>query len=158
MKIAKAAVGSSFVIFAAAVIVLFVLGNGEESLSGGEPQSPKAEESSVREPSTLQTPAEAPAPKAEPRGAAPMQNGQPQFTVGEVAEHNHMDDCWLIIRGRVYDVTRYIPRHPAPLRTITDYCGKESTAAFETKEDLNRPHRSAGWRLLERYRVGDLAE
>ena len=34
------------------------------------------------------------------------------FSAEQVAEHCTQDDCWIIIDGKVYDVTSYIPRHP----------------------------------------------
>lgn len=34
------------------------------------------------------------------------------FTLGEVAKHNHEKDCWLVIHGRVYDVTNFLDDHP----------------------------------------------
>ena len=37
------------------------------------------------------------------------------YTTAEVLQHNKEDDCWLIIDGSVYDVTRWIPRHPGAL-------------------------------------------
>ena len=73
----------------------------------------------------------------------------------EVARHNQPDDCWLIIRGKVYDVSSYIPSHPAAPETITDHCGKESSEAFETK-GRGRPHSPQAWRMLDAYFVGEL--
>jgi|GEM_PF-1631609 len=34
------------------------------------------------------------------------------FTVAEVAEHASESDCWLILSGKVYEVTEFIPSHP----------------------------------------------
>ena len=34
------------------------------------------------------------------------------FTADEVAEHNSPSDCWLLIHGKVYDVTDWVPNHP----------------------------------------------
>jgi acyl-lipid (8-3)-desaturase len=34
------------------------------------------------------------------------------FSQAEVAVHNTPSDCWLVIHGKVYDVTSYIARHP----------------------------------------------
>jgi cytochrome b involved in lipid metabolism len=73
----------------------------------------------------------------------------------EIARHNRPEDCWLLIRGKVYDVTNYIASHPASPRTITDHCGQESTWAFETKE-RGRPHSTRAWELLETYRIGEV--
>ena len=30
----------------------------------------------------------------------------------EVARHSTKDDCWVIIHGRAYDVTEFMPEHP----------------------------------------------
>jgi cytochrome b involved in lipid metabolism len=134
VKIAKTAVGTSIVIFALAAVALLLVGDPSP-----EPPAPVQE-----------------APVDSPE--APVRKEWPRFTAAEVAEHNHIDSCWLIIHDRVYDVTSYIPRHPAPLRTITDYCGGESTEAFRTKEHLERDHRRSSYRLLEQYRIGNLEQ
>lgn len=30
----------------------------------------------------------------------------------EVSQHSSEGDCWLVIRGKVYDVTKYVDLHP----------------------------------------------
>jgi cytochrome b5 len=35
------------------------------------------------------------------------------FSKEEIAKHNTLQDCWLIIDGSVYDVTKFLPLHPA---------------------------------------------
>ncbi|HKU41092.1 MAG TPA: cytochrome b5-like heme/steroid binding domain-containing protein [Polyangiales bacterium] len=79
------------------------------------------------------------------------------LTWAEIAAHDRPEDCWLVIRGKVYDVTQYSPSHPAPRRAIGDYCGRESTWAFETK-GRSRPHSQGAWQLLEAYRIGEIAD
>lgn len=33
-------------------------------------------------------------------------------TIAEVKKHSSEDDCWIIIHGKVYDVTKFIDNHP----------------------------------------------
>jgi len=35
-----------------------------------------------------------------------------QLTGEEVAKHGSREDCWVIIHGRAYDVTEFMPDHP----------------------------------------------
>ncbi|KAG9035947.1 Cytochrome b2, mitochondrial precursor [Tulasnella sp. JGI-2019a] len=55
----------------------------------------------------------------------------------EVARHNKRDDCWVIIHGEVYDVTRFIPIHPGGLQAILKLAGKDVTKAFAPIHSLD---------------------
>ena len=35
-----------------------------------------------------------------------------KFTLDDVAKHNKKDDAWMVVRGRVYNVTPYMKFHP----------------------------------------------
>lgn len=35
-----------------------------------------------------------------------------EFSMDEVVEHNTKQDCWIVIKGSVYDVTEFAPSHP----------------------------------------------
>ena len=80
---------------------------------------------------------------------------QPVFTLAEVAEHASLENCWMAIHGQVYDLTQYVPEHPAPRRVLQPWCGIEATEGMETKGRA-RPHSSYAWGLLDRYRIGSL--
>jgi len=102
------------------------------------------------------SPAPAPSPPttstAAPSASATAGGG---YSAAEVAQHATSSDCWIVVNGRVYDVTRYLSQHPAGARTITPWCGKESTVAYETEDGVGT-HSSRADRLLESYAIGEL--
>ena len=49
----------------------------------------------------------------------------PQFTKAQVAKHARRDDAWIIVDGKVYDVTDYVDIHPGD-DAILNYVGGDS--------------------------------
>jgi len=49
----------------------------------------------------------------------------------EVEKHNNKDDCWVIIHGKAYDVTEFLPEHPGGPKIILKYAGKDATETYE---------------------------
>ena len=43
---------------------------------------------------------------------AKLKQQHQKFTKEEIAKHNKCDDCWVIIHGKVYDVTDFLESHP----------------------------------------------
>ncbi|TYH62979.1 hypothetical protein ES332_D07G158500v1 [Gossypium tomentosum] len=41
-----------------------------------------------------------------------MDSGEQVFVFEEVAKRKERDDCWLLISGKVYDVTQFLEDHP----------------------------------------------
>jgi cytochrome b involved in lipid metabolism len=70
------------------------------------------------------------------------------FTAAEVAEHSTADDCWLILDGKVYEVTEFIPSHPGG-KAILKGCGKDATQMFAG-------HPESAKAMKEKYYIGDL--
>nr|prf cytochrome b2 1-103 [Saccharomycetales] len=54
-----------------------------------------------------------------------------KISPAEVAKHNKPDDCWVVINGYVYDLTRFLPNHPGGQDVIKFNAGKDVTAIFE---------------------------
>jgi len=53
------------------------------------------------------------------------------FSAAECSLHKHEHDCWLIAHGKVYDVTEFIPKHPAGSKAIVRKGGKDATTDFD---------------------------
>ncbi|ODV77823.1 cytochrome b2, mitochondrial precursor [Suhomyces tanzawaensis NRRL Y-17324] len=49
----------------------------------------------------------------------------------EVQKHNTKDDCWVVIHGKAYDVSKFIDEHPGGSAIILKYAGKDATKVFD---------------------------
>jgi cytochrome b involved in lipid metabolism/uncharacterized membrane protein len=76
-------------------------------------------------------------PSASPTsGSTPATSASPAvYTLAQVGAHNLQGDCWLAIRGSVYNVTEWIPQHPGGPERIIALCGTDATDAFTTQHD-----------------------
>ena len=74
------------------------------------------------------------------------------FTAEEVERHNAEDDCWIIVKGKVYDVNAYLREsaHPGGNASITMNAGEDVT------EDFEAVHSTKAWKQLEAYYIGEL--
>jgi len=84
------------------------------------------------------------------------------FSLEEVSQHNNKDDCWMVIEGKVYNVTEFIAagKHPPEIELG---CGKDATKLFNqrtTEEGVKigsgTPHSQKARNLLQKYYIGDL--
>jgi cytochrome b involved in lipid metabolism len=80
------------------------------------------------------------------------------YTLTEVAKHDNVDDCWLVLDGKVYDVTEFVSSHPGG-KAILEGCGKDATELFETRPmGSGTAHSERARALSEDYIIGDLQE
>jgi len=49
----------------------------------------------------------------------------------ELARHNKVDDAWMAIRGRVFNVTRYMDFHPGGVDELMRGVGSDATKLFD---------------------------
>ena len=73
----------------------------------------------------------------------------PKFTRDEVSMHYEEGDCWIVIAGKVYDVTPFLDTHPGGIDVIMEYAGLDATSDFE---DL--PHPPEAYEMLQKYLKG----
>lgn len=66
------------------------------------------------------------------------------YTREEVALHCTKEDCWMIIDGKVYDLTSYFPFHPGGVRALLKFAGKDGTENVQF-------HSPKMMKLLEEY-------
>ena len=76
-----------------------------------------------------------------------------QLTEAEVREHSSIEDCWMIIAGKVYDVTRFADDHPGGPEILWDLGGRNATVDFE-----DTGHSSDARNMLHSCLVGELTE
>ncbi|KAK5164275.1 uncharacterized protein LTR77_009969 [Saxophila tyrrhenica] len=53
-----------------------------------------------------------------------------KITVSEVAKHATPDDCWIVVNGKVYDLTNFAPEHPGGASIVYQYAGKDGTKTY----------------------------
>lgn len=56
------------------------------------------------------------------------------LNTAEISKHNNPSDCWMLISGKVYDITGYFGSHPGGNARMAATCGKDASFAYETKD------------------------
>ncbi|KAI1727174.1 cytochrome b5-like heme/Steroid binding domain-containing protein [Ditylenchus destructor] len=88
-----------------------------------------------------------------PLGGNSYMSEEKYFTVEEVSKHNSSDSVWIIIEGKVYDVTKFIDEHPGGSDVILENAGEECTDAFK---DIG--HSSDAVEMREEYLIGRIID
>uniref|UniRef100_A0A7S0H1R2 Cytochrome b5 heme-binding domain-containing protein n=1 Tax=Micromonas pusilla TaxID=38833 RepID=A0A7S0H1R2_MICPS len=70
----------------------------------------------------------------------------------EVEKHSSIDDLWLVIDGKVYDVTPFMDDHPGGGEIMLSAAGKDGTQDFE--DVGHSPHARE---LLKKYYLDEFA-
>ncbi|ESW05992.1 hypothetical protein PHAVU_010G010400 [Phaseolus vulgaris] len=73
------------------------------------------------------------------------------FTLAEVSQHNNVQDCWLVIHGKVYNVTKFLEDHPGGDDVLLSSTGKDATNDFE---DIG--HSTSAVAMMDEFYVGDI--
>ncbi|MFA6270068.1 MAG: cytochrome b5 domain-containing protein [Candidatus Paceibacterota bacterium] len=73
----------------------------------------------------------------------------------ELIEHNSYSSCWLLISGKIYDVTTYLNSHPGGEAEILKTCGTDATVIYDNRDNTGR-HSSNARAMLADYYIGDL--
>lgn len=76
------------------------------------------------------------------------------FATEDVANHRSAGSCWVVLRGKVYDVTAFIPDHPGGEDFILKNAGSDVENIMKDR-DLHA-HSDAAYDMLEEYVIGRL--
>lgn len=84
--------------------------------------------------------------------ALPAHAAEKSYSATEVARHATASSCWTIVGNGVYDITRFLSKHPGGRSAVAALCGKDGSAGF------NGQHGGASTprKVLASYRIGKL--
>uniref|UniRef100_A0A7N0V323 Cytochrome b5 heme-binding domain-containing protein n=1 Tax=Kalanchoe fedtschenkoi TaxID=63787 RepID=A0A7N0V323_KALFE len=80
-----------------------------------------------------------------------MGSGRPTFTFEEVVKHSSVNDCWIVIHGKVYDVTSFLTEHPGGEEIILGCTGRDATKEFEESD-----HSDEAKKQTEEFCIGEI--
>ncbi|KAL1200273.1 Cytochrome B5 isoform C [Cardamine amara subsp. amara] len=69
----------------------------------------------------------------------------------DVAKHKCKNDCWILIHGKVYDISSFMDEHPGGDNVLLAVTGKDASIDFE---DVN--HSEDAKELMKKYCIGDV--
>ncbi|KAK4247466.1 hypothetical protein C7999DRAFT_41235 [Corynascus novoguineensis] len=74
-----------------------------------------------------------------------------EFTTEDVATHKDKADNWMIIHGKVFDVSQYLEDHPGGVEVLAEAAGTDATEAFD-----NAGHSEDALEIMRELCVGVL--
>ncbi|KAK7966270.1 L-lactate dehydrogenase (cytochrome) [Apiospora aurea] len=78
----------------------------------------------------------------------------PKVDAALVTRHASPDDCWMVVNGKVYDLTKFAPEHPGGADIIYAWAGKDASAIYN---EFHTPQRIES-ELPASDKLGDLDE
>lgn len=70
----------------------------------------------------------------------------------EVQRHTTDEDCWIVLRRKVYNITDFLQDHPAGADILLACAGTDATEAF-----VKSSHSIDAEDMLEEFYIGNLA-
>uniref|UniRef100_A0A7E4V000 Cytochrome b5 heme-binding domain-containing protein n=1 Tax=Panagrellus redivivus TaxID=6233 RepID=A0A7E4V000_PANRE len=70
----------------------------------------------------------------------------------EIRKHDSFESMWIVIHGKVYDVTPFIDDHPGGISVLLGAAGGDATAAF-----IAAKHPASITERLAKLQIGTLA-
>jgi hypothetical protein len=82
----------------------------------------------------------------------------PVYTLEQVAEHCHNDDCWIVVNDKVYDMTPHVRNHEGWIGSgkVSTLLAILSAMGTDCTDDFNETHDANGFRELNAFQNGVL--
>jgi cytochrome b involved in lipid metabolism len=77
---------------------------------------------------------------------------QKSYTMKQVRRHNTATNCWSVVNTKVYNLTKWIAKHPGGRSSIVAMCGKNGSKAFRGQHAGSPTAAGA----LKAYKIGRL--
>lgn len=71
-----------------------------------------------------------------------------------VKKHNAENDLWVIVRGKIFDVTSFVADHPGGSWALVNLAGSDASKEFLS----NHSDEQSAWRMLMRFYVADVQD
>lgn len=78
------------------------------------------------------------------------------FTREQVRTHDNEGSCWVILNGRVYDVSQFVLDHPGGAEVLLENAGEDISCIFNDA-DIHA-HSKVALSILEGYQIGFITE
>ena len=74
-----------------------------------------------------------------------------EYTLADVAQHSSQKDIWIVVKGKVYDVTPYVEEHPGGLAILRN-AGGDATEGFHGPQ-----HPPRVFDIIDDFLIGKLS-
>lgn len=77
------------------------------------------------------------------------------YSMDDVAMHNKREDCWIVVEGKVYDVTGYIASGMHKGKdAILMGCGKDATELYNNRPNGSGAHSKMAREVMAKFAIG----
>ena len=92
-------------------------------------------------------------PKAAKKPSTPTGEKGRIISLEELKKHNKEGDMWMVVYGKVYDVTPFAEEHTGGVETLVAEAGGDATGQFD-----GVGHSDNAKAMLPKYYIGELSE
>ncbi|KAF2766415.1 hypothetical protein EJ03DRAFT_278165 [Teratosphaeria nubilosa] len=54
------------------------------------------------------------------------------ISVEEISQHNTPEDCWIVVDGKIWDITDFAPEHPGGGEIIWKHAGRDASTSYSS--------------------------